>query len=410
MTKISKKFQVIGGLLFLAVVAISYQNCGAPVGGAGFNINLGSSGVAGGTISVTNRLTNKLALGYEHSCAITTGGGVECWGAGSQGQLGYGALVTYSLTPTAVIGLPGPVSKISSGSYFTCALITTGAIYCWGDDTYGQLGNATQSTQSASAVAAVVETNPAFDIATSSGTTCAVLSTGIVQCWGLNGSGELGNGSQTDNSAAGTVLGVTNAISIAAGNNHFCATLSTGGVACWGLGTSGQLGNQTSTTAQLSAVAVIGVSSAARTVAGGVDTCSLLSSGTVSCWGDNQYGDLGNGTSTPSLAVSAVIDISGVTDLSVGQYSGCALVGTGVKCWGYNGVGNLGDGNATNTSIPTSVTGLQTSAVAIASGTYHSCAYLSTGAVNCWGFNNFGQLGNGTTVNSTKAVVVTGFQ
>ncbi len=404
MGKNKVKLRVFIALLFLVALTSLYQNCGPTVGS--FNVNLGSSGLSGGTIHNTVQATNKFALGYEHSCGITSALGVQCWGAGSQGQLGYGGLTTYSLTPTSVIGLPATVAKISAGPNFTCALLTSGAIWCWGDDTYGQLGNNVQSTNTGTPVHAAVEGSFAYDIATSLGTTCAVLQTGIVQCWGLNGSGELGDGSQANSLVPVTVTGITNAVKISAGNNHFCATLSTGAVSCWGLDSSGQLGNQASSTAQTTAVAATGVTFAQKAVSGGVNTCALLS-GSVSCWGDNTYGELGDGNANPTLAITPVTSIGSVTDLSVGQYSACALISGSVKCWGYNAVGNLGNGGTTSTSVPVSVSGLS-NVTALASGTYHSCAYLNGGA-QCWGYNNFGQLGNNSTADSTVPVKVTNF-
>jgi len=417
--KISIKLRVSVGFLLLIGLAVTYQNCG-PTGGSGFNITLASSGIGNGTINNTIQATNKFALAYLHSCAITATGGVQCWGDGSGGQLGYGSVIAYSTTPVTVINLPAPVTKITTGYYsltsnpnaptetsFNCALLVNGAVYCWGDDTYGQLGNGQTSTSTASPVAATVEQNFVYDIATSAGTTCAVLKTGVIQCWGSNNYGELGNGTNTSSAAATSVLGITNAVSISAGNNDFCATLSTGQVNCWGWNGSGQLGNQTDTES-LNPIAVTGVSSAKRAVGGNVESCALMLGGTVSCWGDNTYGELGDGNTTATLAITPVINITGVTDLSVGQWSACALIGGAIDCWGYNGLGDLGDGGVTSTSIPTAVSHI-TTAVAIGSGAFHSCAYLSSGGVDCWGYNYSGQLGNGTLSNSAVPVVVTGF-
>src|ERR1700733_7277297 len=121
MGKISKKLRILVALFALCGLATAYQNCGPSSGTSPFDITLGSQGPGTGPVINTTQVTNKLALGYEHSCGINTSGGVECWGAGSQGELGYGALVTYSLSPVTVTGLPAAVAKISSGNYFTCA-------------------------------------------------------------------------------------------------------------------------------------------------------------------------------------------------------------------------------------------------------------------------------------------------
>lgn len=403
-----KQAKILAAIVVLASLVATYQNCGPTPGGA-FNFGYGSNGLPSGSIppGTQVRVTGRIAGGYYHTCAINAAGGVQCWGAGAQGQLGYGADVAYSASAVTVIGLSGTVVKLSAGPYFTCALLSTGTVQCWGDDAYGQLGDKNQSTSSPTPVTASVEANPVFDIATSYYSTCVVLGSGIVQCWGSNSNGELGNGTTNNSTTPVTVTGITNAVRITAGNEFFCATLLTGAVNCWGLGTSGQLGNQ-SAAQQNSPIAVKGLSgSVLKAVGGGLDGCALLTGGAINCWGDNTYGQLGNDTSTPTLSVVSVYNLAGATDLSVGTSSACALVGSTVKCWGYNAVGQLGNATTTSSGFPVAVSNIST-ANGVGSGAYHNCASLTTGAVECWGYNNNGQLGNGTITSSSVPVVVTG--
>ncbi|MBT6443598.1 MAG: RCC1 repeat-containing protein, partial [Acidimicrobiaceae bacterium] len=146
--------------------------------------------------------------------------------------------------------------------------------------------------------------------------------------------------------------------------------------------------------------------------AGGSHTCALLNTGAVNCWGDNSFGRLGNGNTTSSSAPVAVDTFTdGVTAVSItaGAYHTCALLNTGaVKCWGYNFYGQLGNGNTTNSSAPVAVAAFTdgVTAVSITAGSEHTCAVLNTGAVNCWGNNDDGQLGNNTTDNSSAPVAV----
>ena len=142
---------------------------------------------------------------------------------------------------------------------------------------------------------------------------------------------------------------------------------------------------------------MIDLSGATTIAAGGYYTCGLLTGGTVDCWGDNYYGELGNGTTTDSSTPIAVSDLSGVTAITAGVGHTCAiLTGGSADCWGENAEGDLGDGTVTESNTPVPVTGLSNS-TAIAAGYYYTCALLTGGSADCWGSNYYGQLGNGTT-------------
>ena len=199
----------------------------------------------------------------------------------------------------------------------------------------------------------------------------------------------------------------TSVTALAAGTYHSCALVSSGTVKCWGLNEHGQLGDGT-TALSLTAVAVSGISTATALTAGNEDTCAMLSGGTVKCWGLNGSGELGNGTTSDSSTPVAVSGISTATAVSAGGYHTCALLAGGtVKCWGFNAYGQLGNGTTTGSSTPVAVSGIST-AIAISAGEVHSCALLSGGTVECWGNNGNGELGNGTTTDSSTPVTVSG--
>jgi hypothetical protein len=249
--------------------------------------------------------------------------------------------------------------------------------------------------------------NPAGAIAAGNGHSCSVLVNGAVDCWGLNGNGQLGNGMTTTSSTPVPVSGISTATAIAAGAYHTCALLANGTVACWGYDYFGQLGNGM-TTASSTPVPVSGISTATAIAAGAYHTCAVLANGTAACWGYNNYGQLGNGMTTAASTPVPVSGISTATVITAGYYHTCAVLAIGTAaCWGLNGDGQLGNGMTTAASTPVPVSGIST-VTAIVAGYYHTCAVLTNGTAACWGYNNYGQLGNGMTTDVFTPVPVSG--
>jgi alpha-tubulin suppressor-like RCC1 family protein/subtilase family serine protease len=254
--------------------------------------------------------------------------------------------------------------------------------------------------------------------------TCAQLSDGTVKCWGDNSSAQLGNGTTAGPDCGGicsatpvAVSGISTATAVAAGFFHTCAVLFDSTVECWGYNHYGQLGNGT-TADSSTPVSVSGVSTATAVAAGYDHTCAVLSDSTVECWGANAFGQLGNGTNTGPQdcdgdpCSTLPVPVSGITTataVSAGYLHTCAELSDGtVECWGYNGSGQLGDGTSLNFAVtPVSVFGIST-ATAVAAGVQHTCALLSDGTVKCWGANSSGQLGNGKTTDSSTPVSAIG--
>ncbi len=413
-----------------------------------------------------------VSAGESHMCAIANGV-AYCWGANASGQLGNNS-TTDSATPVAVIGLPSPVTAIAAGQnhscavagptndvycwglndnfqlgptvspnfcgpaanipcaataqksspsntagatavaagwYHTCAIVG-GSVKCWGLQGTGRLGDGINAFTAKAASAATVVTNTAGATVVSGGSnwSCALVGT-VVRCWGGNGSGSLGDGTGNDSATAVTVSGISTAVGLAGGDSHACAVLSSGAVQCWGANSFGQLGNN-SVSQAFAPVAVStiasGVGSAAGQVAAGAShTCAVVSGG-LKCWGRNDYQQADAVATTPLLVPPAVARIaSGVSSVTVGGYHTCAVLSGTLQCVGRNVNGQLGTGFNAVASSALAATPLTDGAARIASGSLHACA-VRGGQVVCWGYNGWGQLGNGSLLNSPSPVAVSG--
>jgi alpha-tubulin suppressor-like RCC1 family protein len=231
--------------------------------------------------------------GTEHSCALLTTRHIACWGANGDHQLGDGG-ASPSTVPNEVSGIANGTS-ISSGYYDSCTIRAGGTVACWGRNTEGELGNG--STAPSMVPTAVSGLTDATQVATGLGHTCALRATGAVVCWGADFDGQLGDGSSnTSSSVPVAVSGITNAIAIDAGTLHTCAVLSSGGVTCWGSNTYGQDGDGSSGNAHGTPVMVSGITDATAVTAGNEHTCALRSGGAMACWGAGNNGEMGNGT------------------------------------------------------------------------------------------------------------------
>jgi alpha-tubulin suppressor-like RCC1 family protein len=360
-------------------------------------------GLASSAVAATN-----VTAGTSHTCALTGVGGVECWGHNGFGELGDGT-TTNRATPVPVAGLSSGAVAIAAGnSYHTCALMSSGGVECWGDNSEGELGDGT--TIQRSTPVPVSGLSGVVAIAAGSYHTCALRSAGGVECWGDNSYGQLGDGTTIQRSTPVPVSGLSSVVAIAAGDSHTCAVTSAGGVECWGDNTYGQLGNGTTIQAN-TPLPVSGLSGVVAIAAGGGHTCALTSTGGVGCWGDNSHGELGDGTTVQRNTPVAVSGLgSGVRAVAAGAVHTCALLSVGrVLCWGYNINGQLGDGTTTDRHTPVVVSGVGGGVVAMAAAYDHTCAAMAAGLLLCWGSNNSGQLGNGTPIGLPVPKVVLGF-
>ena len=319
-------------------------------------------------------------------------------------------------------------SSISAGGNHSCA-IESGKAYCWGDNYQGDLGD---GNTAGSAVPVPVDTSGVLagqtltEIAAGDSHTCALDSGGAAYCWGQNDNGQLGAGSTTAFSDvpvavdAGGVLAGQRLTQITVGNEYTCALDSAGAAYCWGSNPAGNLGDGSMSSSSVPVAVYTGGALAGKRLTGitaaGFHTCALASAGLAYCWGDNIFGELGDGSTTGS-AIPVAVDLTGalagraLTQIAAaGEFHTCALDRRGsAYCWGLNNAGQLGDGSTADSTAPVAVAsggalaGKVLTQIAAAGG-FHTCAVDVSGAAYCWGLNNAGQLGDGSTADSSVPV------
>ncbi|MFI4985666.1 MAG: IPT/TIG domain-containing protein [Solirubrobacterales bacterium] len=324
------------------------------------------------------KFVTAVAAGAHHSLALLANGTVVAWGGNGFGQLGDGS-TTESSVPVAVHGLSG-VKAIAAGASHSLALLTNGTVMAWGDNESGQLGIGTAAEDSELPVA-VTGLTGVKAIAAGANYSLALLTNGTAMAWGDNESGQLGTGNTKSSNAPVAVKALTGVSAISAGSEFALALLTNQTVKAWGNDEKGQLGNVTVEEAEATSSdvpVVVETLSGVRAVAAGANHgLATLSGGTVMGWGDDSFGELGNGTikarETTPVAVSG---LSGVTAISAGGQNSAAVLGSGsVMTWGTDASGVLGDGVPGGMSdVPVAVVGLA-KAASISAGRFDMLAF-----------------------------------
>lgn len=355
----------------------------------------------------------EIDAGLSHTCVRHQRGTVSCWGENYSGQLGDGT-TTRSASPRAVPGLTDVV-ELDAGLAHTCARLSDGGVRCWGWGESGQLGVEEPMGRPSASPVSVVGVADAVEVKAGFTHTCARSRDGSVRCWGRPAYGaqctpqSLGDApmscsgfgstcgslldGRTDSHATPWLvreLGAALQLDIRGGWS--CGLTRGGKVRCFGAPSACAESGARKTEVIDQAI----VPSATAFAVGNGHTCVLTDGGDVLCVGNNQHGQLGDGTTTTHKTPSLVKDLEGVTQLVAGNHHTCArLVDGQVRCWGFNVSGQLGNGTAKSSPLPVAVEGLD-DATMLAAGEWHTCAVRNTGAVVCWGENEGGLLGDGS--------------
>ncbi|MFL5403947.1 MAG: Ig-like domain-containing protein [Gemmatimonadales bacterium] len=390
----------------------------AGLGSVTFNAS-GTSDGGGGGATPSNITFRTIDAGSYHTCAITPKELSYCWGFNQDGELGTGSTAT-SMAPASVSGGLS-FRQVSGGKYHSCAITLSGDGYCWGSNLEGQLGQQVDLRSTTPVLNSRAITFGSISVGRAH--TCGLTLIGVAFCWGSNIAGQLGFVTQTTSVDTAGYVGRSPLFQrIASGGFHNCGLDLADQAWCWGFNDQGQLGNGTTATILPDTAAaaldwVIPVSGGIAfdsITAGYKHTCALTAAGVAYCWGDNTYGQLGDGTTTRSVAPVPVAGGLTFISLSAGFYHTCGIAtGGAAYCWGRNTPnavqesvgGQLGDGTTTDRTAPTAVTG-SLSFQSLSAGETTTCGVTTSSLAYCWGDNEYGQLGTGNSTSSQIPVKI----
>lgn len=348
------------------------------------------------TLTVKPSQGLQISTGGESACVVRLNHALNCWGANGYGQIGDGTR-TDKRVPTRVG--TGVWNDVATSGTHTCGVRTSATVWCWGSNRYGQIGDG--STTDRLRPTQVAPFGKWRTVSVSNFNSCALSTAGALWCWGNNIWGQVGNGTTTT-ALRPKSLG-SGWTSVSSGAWGTCGTKVGGALYCWGANDFGQLGDGTITRRTVPTRIGAGFNWTGVSI-GSMHTCGLLASGGLRCWGTNYTGQLGDGSTTSSTRPVAVFGDSVWRDVAAGDRFTCGVkTDSSVWCWGSGALGQRG--STVRSTSPTPVRVASSFAGArISAGWSFACGVDSAtlGTLSCWGFNNRGQLGDGTTALKTE--------
>lgn len=391
-------------VLGVALMALALLGEGAPMASAA------PAAAQGGAPEATDWV--QFSAGFDSACGVRATGRLYCWGHDNRQQLGNGPGNANSPAPVEVAGGATDWRSVSVGGDHACAVKTTGTLWCWGGDDEGQQGNGPVVGD----IAQPAQIGSAADWKSVSAglgfLTCGRRANKRIYCWGSDNDGGVGNGTPFADANVPTAVGANaDWTSVSAGGQHACGRRSNGRVYCWGRDVDGQVGDGGAVpgAGQPSPRLVAGgFADWANVSAGITHNCGRRANRRVYCWGSDLDAGLGNGAATNNTGVSSPVQLSGnATDwraVDAGTNSGCARKASGrLYCWGYDAYGQVGDGNGngSDNNSPTQVAGATTDWKKIDAGNLFTCGLRTTGRLYCWGYGFWGQRGDGQSGSGT---------
>ena len=357
----STPVRVAGERLFVRLATGISHTCGMEPDGTAYCWGVNQSGQLGAGHSMTaltpapvqgNLRFARISGGIAHTCGVDLAGAGYCWGLNAYGELGDDS-GTSSTTPVPVAGghAWSMIQAARGFPYHTCGVTTGGEVHCWGSNSFGRLGDGT--TMSRTLPTRVALAGSATQVVASNGFSCALLESGAAFCWGYNQFGSLGTGNFTHTSTPQPVAGGHTFTKLSANDLHICGLDASGQAWCWGRGVSGELGNGTLDNVNVP-TAVAGGHAFTDVIAGGGNisanirghACALDTEGVAWCWGYNGFGQAGDQSTTRRLEPVQVATNRRFVSLSLGGQFTCGIATDGeTLCWGGGGQGQFGDGN-----------------------------------------------------------------
>lgn len=338
------------------------------------------------------------------TCGLTADGEAWCWGSNADCEVGVTPCTTTEPRPVRV-STTLRFAEMAPADEFTCGLTIAGAAYCWGSDAFGGLGNGAGGD---SQTPVAVEGGHTFTTLRGTRThVCGLRPDGEAWCWGNNRNGQLGD---SDDRRTATrpvrVRGGHVFVQLHVGYDHTCGLTAAGQAWCWGENSDGESGDGSGTD-RLAPVPVAGGHMFTQLSLGDYHSCGLTAAGALWCWGWNAEGQLGDGTRSSRFAPVRVLGGDVFTSVHANGWSTCALLAAGeAKCWGENAEGQLGIGGVADRLTPTSVTDSLRFSTLTSGGGYHVCGRAQGEVWYCWGWNEYGQIGDGTQLDRRSPVVL----